>query len=267
MGRFSAAHITQQKHMQADQLGRVPHPRDRVCEQCGAVFRMRNPSGAARAGLVKEGRFCSRPCSHKASRLYADKSESKRAEKDRVRAKRGLPPLPKRPSSVSCSICIKPFTPRSTRQHICSVPCRQEDMRRKAATYYSGPAHAPRECAECVKTYTPEHGAAVYCGAPCATRAKRRVAHKKERARLRLATVESVNPTIVFNRDRWRCQLCGTPTPRRLRGSTTTNAPELDHIVPLSRGGEHSYRNTQCLCRACNASKGATTKGQLRLFG
>lgn len=45
------------------------------------------------------------------------------------------------------------------------------------------------------------------------------------------------------------------------------NAPELDHIVSLAEGGEHSMRNTQCLCRKCNQEKGVTTKGQLRLFG
>jgi 5-methylcytosine-specific restriction endonuclease McrA len=30
---------------------------------------------------------------------------------------------------------------------------------------------------------------------------------------------------------------------------------ELDHIVPLSRGGKHSIGNTTTACRSCNASK------------
>jgi hypothetical protein len=34
----------------------------RVCRQCGASFVMRNRSGKARAGLSREGRFCSRDC-------------------------------------------------------------------------------------------------------------------------------------------------------------------------------------------------------------
>jgi 5-methylcytosine-specific restriction endonuclease McrA len=32
-----------------------------------------------------------------------------------------------------------------------------------------------------------------------------------------------------------------------------------DHVVPLSKGGEHSLANSQILCRSCNASKGAKT--------
>lgn len=29
----------------------------------------------------------------------------------------------------------------------------------------------------------------------------------------------------------------------------------LDHIVPISKGGPHTYSNTQCLCRDCNLKK------------
>lgn len=78
---------------------------------------------------------------------------------------------------------------------------------------------------------------------------------------------EAVDPYAVFRRDKWLCQLCGQRTPGTLRGTCNRRAPELDHIVPLSRGGTHTYDNTQCLCRECNQSKGATVKGQLRLIG
>lgn len=36
--------------------------RRRRCETCGVEFVARNPSGAARAGMIREGRFCSRTC-------------------------------------------------------------------------------------------------------------------------------------------------------------------------------------------------------------
>ncbi|MFC5490617.1 HNH endonuclease [Dokdonella soli] len=31
----------------------------------------------------------------------------------------------------------------------------------------------------------------------------------------------------------------------------------MDHVIPLSLGGTHTWHNTQCLCRSCNVSKGA----------
>lgn len=95
-----------------------------------------------------------------------------------------------------------------------------------------------------------------------------KAAHRKARKlKLRCATVETVNPIKVLDRDRWRCQLCGVATPRRLRGSYDDRAPEVDHIIPLSKGGDHSYANVQCACRRCNLMKAANPLGQMRLFG
>ncbi|AKR55715.1 hypothetical protein XM25_07875 [Devosia sp. H5989] len=90
---------------------------------------------------------------------------------------------------------------------------------------------------------------------------------KVRKLRERVQEVEAVNPLLVFERDRWTCKLCGRKTPKRLRGTVKPDAPELDHIVPLALGGEHSYRNTQCACRQCNSAKGATAMGQTLLFG
>lgn len=85
---------------------------------------------------------------------------------------------------------------------------------------------------------------------------------------MRTALVERVDPIKVFERDGWRCQMCRRPTPKKLKGKPKANAPELDHIIPLARGGEHSYRNTQLLCRACNSAKSDKDVGQqMRLFG
>jgi 5-methylcytosine-specific restriction endonuclease McrA len=47
----------------------------------------------------------------------------------------------------------------------------------------------------------------------------------------------------VFARDDHRCQYCGG------------NADSIDHIVPRSRGGGHSWDNVAAACRACNLSK------------
>ena len=42
------------------------------------------------------------------------------------------------------------------------------------------------------------------------------------------------------------CELCGSHGPI-----------EIDHIVPLSTGGEHGWENFAGLCKSCNASKHA----------
>ena len=90
---------------------------------------------------------------------------------------------------------------------------------------------------------------------------------KARKLKQRGVATEVVNPLRVLERDKWTCQLCGEKTPKRLRGSYDDRAPEVDHIIPIAVGGEHSYRNVQCACRSCNIAKSATPKGQLRLFG
>ncbi|WP_369598523.1 HNH endonuclease [Sinorhizobium meliloti] len=83
---------------------------------------------------------------------------------------------------------------------------------------------------------------------------------------LRAAYVERVDPIKVFDRDKWKCQICGVKTPRKLRGTMDDRAPELDHVMPLSLGGAHSYMNTQCACRKCNREKSDTLPAQIGLF-
>ncbi len=78
---------------------------------------------------------------------------------------------------------------------------------------------------------------------------------------------ERFDPVAVLFRDGWKCHLCGRATPQRLRGTYDDRAPELDHIVPLARGGAHTMANTACACRKCNIAKGARPLGQLRLIG
>jgi 5-methylcytosine-specific restriction endonuclease McrA len=81
---------------------------------------------------------------------------------------------------------------------------------------------------------------------------------------MRGVAADRIDPIKVFERDRWRCQLCGCSTPERLRGQMVDHAPELDHIVPLARGGAHTWSNVQCACRRCNGEKADTPRGQLR---
>lgn len=111
-----------------------------------------------------------------------------------------------------------------------------------------------------------------YCSDKCSRASEsflsgRRKAKATRRARIRGAERQPVDPIKVFERDGWRCRICRSSTPRRLRGTTEPDAPELDHIVPLAAGGSHTWENLQCLCRDCNIGKGAKPLGQGFLFG
>lgn len=112
-----------------------------------------------------------------------------------------------------------------------------------------------------------------YCSKECVARMPHSVANRKAGKARRSARergagkCESINPIAVFIAAGWKCQLCGKPTPQRLRGSYHKRAPELDHIKPLSKGGTHTWDNVQCLCRECNGWKSdRVVAGQMGLF-
>ena len=62
-----------------------------------------------------------------------------------------------------------------------------------------------------------------------------------------------VTPSLrydVMQRDGFKCCLCG-------RSASNGVELEVDHIVPVSKGGSTTYSNLQTLCRECNRGKGA----------
>jgi 5-methylcytosine-specific restriction endonuclease McrA len=98
-----------------------------------------------------------------------------------------------------------------------------------------------------------------------ASRRGRKNAKAKRRAVERGARAERIDVLKVFDRDRWRCHICGIKTMKSKRGTCHPKAPELDHIVTLADGGSHTWGNVACACRSCNQAKGARSFGQLGL--
>lgn len=183
-------------------------------------------------------------------------------------------PVQAAPEARQCMVCAKSFTPIKANRIRCSAACDLLHARVAAVERALAQHRAEAKCIscdECQALFSPLYGSshATLCS-PCAD--ERLLAHKrthklKRHARQRGANAESVDPFKVFDRDRWRCQLCGVKTPRSKRGTCAPNAPELDHILPLSQRGDHTYLNTQCACRKCNGSKSNKPLGQLLLIG
>lgn len=53
----------------------------------------------------------------------------------------------------------------------------------------------------------------------------------------------------IMARDGYRCVKCGRPDSRAYL--------EIDHIIPIAKGGKSTYDNLQTLCHECNVKKGA----------
>lgn len=57
----------------------------------------------------------------------------------------------------------------------------------------------------------------------------------------RIWKVPPVNRREVLRRDRHSCQYCGS-----------NNRNSLDHVIPLSKGGQHRWDNVVTACEQCN---------------
>lgn len=85
---------------------------------------------------------------------------------------------------------------------------------------------------------------------PDRVRAAGRKRASTRRARVFEAFIEVVDPLVVYERARGVCGIC-------LQQIAADQKWHVDHIVPLAKGGAHSYANTQLAHARCNQSKGA----------
>lgn len=80
-------------------------------------------------------------------------------------------------------------------------------------------------------------------------RALVRSGKEKRRRALSGVDVQRVRHDLVADRDGWRCSICG--------GIVTRDTWSLDHLVPLSQGGGHTYANIVLAHRSCNSRRGS----------
>lgn len=64
----------------------------------------------------------------------------------------------------------------------------------------------------------------------------------------------NLNRQNIFRRDNFECQYCGSK-----RDLT------LDHVLPVSRGGMHTWLNLVTACRKCNTKKGDCTPDEISM--
>lgn len=106
------------------------------------------------------------------------------------------------------------------------------------------------------------------CSDPCADIRQRNRYRAKCRARrgLSAGTWDGVTDEQILDRDGWRCGIC-TRKINRLARWPHPDSKSVDHIVPLSKGGDDTAANKQAAHLGCNLRKSDRGAGQLALFG
>lgn len=158
-----------------------------------------------------------------------------------------------------CAGCGEEFTTTNPKRKCCTKACTQWCHWNPGALRV-----LDKECAFCLTPFRSDTPRRKYCGAECQARINQQRRNKRTAA----CFVEDVSKKVVAKRDKWCCQICRKKVDHELAWPHPMSW-SLDHIVPISKGGEHSYANTQLAHLTCNISKRAHTlkPTQLALIG
>jgi 5-methylcytosine-specific restriction endonuclease McrA len=77
----------------------------------------------------------------------------------------------------------------------------------------------------------------------------------RRKAQERGVRAHFIDLDLIFKRDNWTCQLCGEPLDMQAEFPHPLY-PTLDHMIPLSWGGDHTFGNVWSAHFGCNIKKG-----------
>lgn len=205
----------------------------RVCDWCGSTFRV-NERGDRRK------RFC---CAECRSEFY---NEARRRET----AKRQLETV------LLCKQCGDEFYSEGTlARRYCSDRCRSAWWRENPTGECSTDGCNRPLCARGLcKMHYKRRARELGMMKPEPWDDRRRENYQKRRALKRGADAELIDNAKVFDRDGWMCGICAEAVDPELKWPDPMSV-SLDHVVPLAKGGSHTYDNVQCAHLRCNIQK------------
>jgi len=232
----------------------------RPCEGCGQDYvpKIRH----------RQSRFCSQRCKDRTPERRAHHAQTPsqvrrrtddrrravapRLERRRQRALSTMRPMPIR----RCELCDRAFTARTSRR-FCTARCGN-----RASHGLPAAAFVPEErmCDWCGDAFTARFRSHRFCRLDCTTRASR--ARRRARKRGADGRIEDVSFGEVWGRDSGLCWLCSEPidvqaaVPDDLAGT-------MDHVIPLSRGGGHTFENVRLAHFICNSRRGDRVEAEL----
>ena len=141
------------------------------------------------------------------------------------------------------------------------------EMKRIERRFYLAQHTVERECVIC--------GSLFYCldvekRKTCSHECSRRRANKSKDKRIPAAQIvdTDISNALLFRRDGGRCWICGglcdwndRKLSKRGRETFGDTYPSIDHVVPVSMGGLHSWDNVRLAHLKCNQEKSDTLVG------
>lgn len=109
-----------------------------------------------------------------------------------------------------------------------------------------------KTCDVCKKQYVEKNPLQRYCSDECFRSVDAAWSARRQR---RMQIGEHIDRRAVFIRDNGECHLCKQPVDFDLKWPHPMSRT-LDHVIPISHGGQHTYENVRLAHMWCNTSKG-----------
>jgi len=214
----------------------------RECVECGASYEP----------VQNTQKFCSRKC----KTASYNKRMCKRLREETLAEKVANPRY--------CLVCDALIPPTANlKRQFCSRKCTDASyMKRRNEKLLAEKVANPRYCLVCDALIPPTATLQKkFCSNKCKQAAREGTASATGRLRVTVNGVpQSIDRVVIYERDEWVCQLCMEPIDRTLRWPDPMCA-SIDHVVPVSMGGDNSAENLQASHLRCNVVKGNSTSG------
>ncbi len=250
-----------------------PKPEVIICKNCG-----KERSLGGYVGVIPK--FCSAKCQNEFWKKDTDYHDGGRQQYCTVYFRQ-------------CKHCGASFVGRSKLVLCCCYDCKKEIYESRRLEKYlvkkdvelqkrieeSKNQNRERKCKICGVLFSPLYGygrgGTSVCSNECKkvmmdnykNEYKKTTAYKEERTRARhnrrirkannnsLVVIEKFARIEIFERDKWKCGLCGGKVNPNLKHPHPKSAT-LDHIIPIAQGGMHIKENVQLAHMICNSRKG-----------
>ena len=155
-----------------------------------------------------------------------------------------------------------------------SIKREAQQKQRRCATAHHKPReitlewlqkHTVREktCTNCGETFYTNKEEKTYCTKECRKNLyNKQIRHKRLQQITSREHDDDITLQQLYIRDEGRCYLCGRQTDwndyKKIKGTKIGQDlyPSIDHVVPLNKGGTHTWSNVRLAHTKCNQKKG-----------
>lgn len=164
--------------------------------------------------------------------------------------------IPKPKHTEKCINCTKEYETHSSKSKYCSYECKYEWLVKQKTIHNI-------KCKECSKWFATTNYRRKYCSTNCSVRFEDRKKETMRRKRIKKnGRVDwEISIERLIKRDKGVCYLCKT----QVNINVDTNDdyyPSIDHVIPIAKGGTHTWNNVKLAHRICNSYKSDEIKNE-----